>query len=118
MLAKKRRVVASTQTDVGGALHAVSVVVYVHCALPLALEHVPGPLYVRRVVPLAHVAPGGALHVTPVHGSPAHAVAFALHPNVHDVCAPAWHAPFAHVLAAVAMPPVQLAAAHAVVVGA
>jgi hypothetical protein len=38
-----------------------------------------------------------------------------LHPKLHVVVAPAWQAPFEHVLAAVATPFVQLAAAHAVV---
>jgi hypothetical protein len=38
--------------------HAVSVCAYVHWAVPLAPEHVPGPLNVRRVVPFAQVAEG------------------------------------------------------------
>jgi hypothetical protein len=45
------------------AAHGVSVCVYVHCAPPLAPEHVPGPLKVRRVVPFAQIAAGALGHV-------------------------------------------------------
>ena len=96
--------------------HAVSVCAYVHWAVPLAPEHVPGPLNVRRVVPFAQVAPGGVLHVTAAHGSPAHTLP--LHPKLHEVCAPDTHAPPLHVLAALATPFVQLAGVQGIVVGA
>lgn len=48
--------------------HIVSVGVYEQ----LPMLQVPVAEYVRRVVPLRHVAAGGMVHVTPAHGSPWH----------------------------------------------
>jgi hypothetical protein len=62
------------------------------------------------VLAFTQLAGGGLPHVTPTHGSPAHSEP--LHPNAQAVCAPATHTPDAHVLAAMAMPFAQLAAAQ------
>lgn len=89
--------------------HVVSVCAYVH----VPAEHVPVAAYVRRVVPLGHVAPGGALHVTDAHGSVAHAPP--LQPEGHVITwlayvqLPAEHVPTASYVFS-SVPPLQLAA--------
>ncbi len=73
--------------------------------------------YVLRVLESAHVGAGGALHVTPAHGSAAQTVPE--QPNAQVVLVPGWQTPApAQVEAVVATPPEQVATGHAVVVGA